>query len=98
MFETAVAADEFLAIAGDCARRIVHIDEGNAAGELGVVEIEGQECAGLEIQFALHVKQAFRALVAQHPLPESCGGEACGRSKTLRSFRTANFTGASIAT
>ena len=64
-----VPAQEFLAVAGDGAGRIVDVDEGDPAGKFGVVVVAGQQGAGLEVQLRLHVQQVFLPQVAQHPFP-----------------------------
>ena len=67
--QAAVPAQEFLPVAGDGARRVVHVEKHDAPGKLGVVMIAGQQRPGPEVHLGLHVQQALRPQVAQHPFP-----------------------------
>ena len=69
--QAAVSAERTPSDPGEGARRIVHINERDAFGELGVVVIACQQRAGLEVHLGLHVQQAFVPQVAQAPIPSS---------------------------
>jgi hypothetical protein len=96
--EAAVPADELLAISGDRAGGIVHVEEHDAVGKLGVVQIPGEQGAGLEVHFGRTWSRLFcrrsPSTHSQNPVTDS----RRGRPETFFSFNTMNFTEASIAT
>jgi hypothetical protein len=67
--QASVSANELFPISGERARCIVDIQEHDAIGEFGVVIVAGQQRAGLEVHFGLHMQQAILPQVAQHPFP-----------------------------
>ena len=57
--ERPVSPEKFLPITRERARGLTDVDEGDAVGELGIVKIARQQCAGLEIDLGLHVEQVL---------------------------------------
>ena len=97
--ERPVAPEKLLPITRERARRLVDIEEDDAVREFGIVIIARQQRASLEIHFGLHVEERFVAQVAQHPFAIAGDGKAARTAlRRCASFKTASFTGASIAT
>ena len=62
-----IAPQEFGAVAARAARRVVHIEEGDAVGELRVVGVARQEGAASPVDFRDHVHRSSSA--ADRPAP-----------------------------
>ena len=63
-----VATDELDAAAGHAARPVVNIEEGDAPGELGVVEVSGLEHATARVDIGAHVHRRLGPQIPKHPL------------------------------
>ena len=74
--ERAVAADELGAVAGHAATRVVHVEEGRAPGELGVVRVLGEHGAAVRVDRGDHVRGGLPAEVTEDPLHVAGGGQA----------------------
>ena len=75
ILQAAVAADEFGAIAGGGPVQVVHVEEGDPIGKLGVIRVARVERAAVRIDFGAHVHGRFRPQVAQHPFHVARGGQ-----------------------
>ena len=67
MLQAAVAANEFSAVAGKGSARIIHIEEGNPVGKLGVVAVTRKYRTAVGIDFAGHMHGRLRPQIAQYP-------------------------------
>ncbi len=85
--QVAVSADELFAVSGERACCIVHVNERDAPGVVGVVMIARQQGAGLEVHFGLHVQQIFMPRVAQYPFAVSGDRQAARIPRHVAQFQ-----------
>ena len=91
--------------AGDGARRLAAVDEGDAAGELAVVGVAGEQRAGVRVDLGDDVHQRSRARqFAQHPFPVAgdrqaprAGPSGCAPSRTHEFHRRVQWRRKSTA-
>ena len=81
--QAAVASQEFRAIAGERARRLIDREKGRPVAELGVVGVARQERAALRVGFGDHMHGRFRPQITQHPLDKSGGRELAGAVRVV---------------
>ena len=71
ILESAVAAQEFGAVAAHRPNGIVHVEEGDPATKFGIVLIAREEGAASGVNFRDHVHRAFRPQISEHPFDVS---------------------------
>ncbi len=91
VFQAAVATDEFGAVAGKTALRIVDIEEGDTAGEFGVVGIARVDRAAGGIDFGGDVHRGLRPQIAQHPFHITGGRQTARTAGLVAQFEDGEF-------